>query len=125
MVHVKSQGNFDHLRTYLKSIKEQKLLRILDEYGKKGVLLLIANTPNRSGLTAQSWYYYIQRNGSGYDLVWANRNTKDGVNIAVLLQYGHATGTGGYVPSVDYINPALRPLMRDLVDQMFKEVSDI
>lgn len=125
MVHVKSQGNFDHLRTYLKSINEQKLLRVLDEYGKKGVLLLIANTPTRSGLTAQSWYYYIQRNGSGYDLVWANRNVKDGVNVAVLLQYGHLTGTGGYVPSVDYINPALKPLMRDLVDQMFKEVSDI
>lgn len=125
MVHVKSQGNFDHLRTYLKSVKEQKLLRVLDEYGKKGVLLLIANTPHRSGLTAQSWYYYIQRNGSGYDLVWANRNVKDGVNVAVLLQYGHATGTGGYVPSVDYINPALKPLMRELVDQMFKEVGDI
>lgn len=125
MVHVYSQGNFDHLRTWLKSIKEQNLLRILEKYGENGVLLLIANTPVRSGKTAESWYYYIQRNNRGYDLVWANRNVKDGVNVAVLLQYGHATGTGGYVPSVDYINPTLKPLMEKLVNEMFREVENV
>ena len=49
-------------------------------------------------------------------------NIKDGVPIAVIIQYGHGTGTGGYVEGRDYINPAIQPVFDRIVEDVRKEV---
>ena len=96
---------------------------ILDKYGKDGVSALSSATPSESGKTASSWTYEIQ-NGSGNSrITFSNTNINKGVNIAIILQYGHGTGTGGWVEGRDYINPAMRPVFDNIADAVWKEVT--
>lgn len=95
----------------------------LRKYGELGVKALEDNTPRETGLTATSWYYDIIENNDGFTIEWKNSNVNDGVLIAAILQYGHGTGTGGYVQGVDYINPAMKPVFQQIVDDAWKEVT--
>lgn len=94
----------------------------LRSYGELGVQALRDNTPKKTGLTASSWYYTIKESADGYTIEWRNRNSNKGVLIAAILQYGHGTGTGGYVQGVDYINPAMKPVFQQIADDAWKEV---
>lgn len=97
---------------------------ILNKYGQVGVQALQSATPIDTGRTAYSWSYDVLKTNSGYSLNFYNNNTNQGVNIAVILQYGHGTGVGTYVQGVDYINPALRPIFDQLSDQIWEEVTN-
>ena len=46
-----------------------------------------------------------------------------GVCIAMILQYGHGTRTGGYVEGVDYINPAIEPIFEKFAEDAWNEVT--
>ena len=95
----------------------------LEPIAQAGVNALRAATPQESGLTAMSWDYEIEVDREKARISWINTNRNNGVNIAIILQYGHGTGTGGYVAGRDYINPAIRPLFDQLADQVWKKVT--
>lgn len=97
-----------------------KLRSVLEECGREGVAALSAATPVESSLTANSWDYEIRSTSNGYQIDWINTNVHEGVPIAVILQYGHGTGRGGYVQGRDYINPAMRPIFDKLADKAWK-----
>lgn len=117
------KGNFTKTDDFLKKALKRNYKKILSKYAKKGVEALRANTPIDTGLTASSWYYEIVDNGTTVSIYWKNSNTVKGVNIAIILQYGHGTGTGGYVSGTDYINPALRPVFDEISESVWKEVT--
>ena len=96
---------------------------LLEQYGQAGAEALASATPVDSGKTAASWGYEIEETPGGVSIYWTNSNIQDGVNIAVILQFGHGTGTGGYVRGIDYINPALRPIFEQIADKAWKEVT--
>lgn len=98
---------------------------ILEKYGEIGVQALRAATPIDSGVTAASWSYEVESTGNGYTLSWYNSHMNQGVNIAILIQYGHGTGWGGYVPGTDYINPALRPIFDQIGNDIWREVTAV
>lgn len=102
-----------------KIIPESDLAR----YGEIGVRALAANTPKDTGTTAASWYYTIEKKKDTITISWKNRNVQKGVVIAAILQYGHGTGTGGYVRGIDYINPSMRPVFQQIADDAWKEVN--
>lgn len=117
-------GDFKKLTRYLERVKERIGTGILNKYGKRGVDALMANTPVKTGLTASSWYYEIQNEDGVAVLRFCNSNLAEGwCPIAIILQYGHATGTGGWVEGRDYINPALRPLFDEIVNEAWREVT--
>lgn len=122
------KGNFS--KTY-KSLKDlslfssYKLMSILEKYGQEGVKALQSTTPKDSGLTADSWSYSIDVKKDSVTISWNNSNVVDGVPIAVLIQYGHGTGTGGYVQGIDYINPAMHPIFNEIAKSAWKEVRNI
>lgn len=122
MITIKQTGDFKKLDTYFERILEIVKLGKLDKYGREGVEALASATPRDSGKTAASWEYEIERNGDVLSIVYSNSNVNDGVNIAVILQYGHGTGTGGYVVGVDYINPAIQSVFERIADEAWKEV---
>jgi hypothetical protein len=97
----------------------------LDKYGRKGVSALAAATPVDSGLTASSWSYEIENTKESAKITFNNSNIQNGVPIAIILQYGHGTGTGGWVQGRDYINPAIQPIFDQIVDDAWKEVTAI
>ena len=122
MVTFNHKGNFERTDRLLKGEKEKKYIKVLDKYGQEGVAALAAATPTDSGLTAESWDYKIQNGSGGYKIMWTNSNVNDGVPIAIIIQYGHGTGTGGYVQGRDYINPAMRSVFDNIADKAWEEV---
>lgn len=122
MIKFRHRGNFDKTEKFLKKVSKSDFLKDLEKYGDMGVQALASATPIDSGLTKESWSYEIERSSGSYTIHWINTNVHNGVNIAVILQYGHGTGTGGYVQGRDYINPAIRPIFDEIADSAWKEV---
>ena len=123
MIRITSIGKFEKTRLFFKKMSKFEIRSKLDKYGRKGVAALASATPIDSGETANSWDYEIIETGEGYAIQWLNTHVNKGVNIAIILQYGHGTGTGGYVVGRDYINPAVQPIFEEMAESIWKEVT--
>lgn len=119
------KGGFSKTTKYLEKLKRHDIVRLLDKYGKDGVAALSSATPVDTGFTAASWYYKIEVGADTTSLIFCNSNVVQGVPIAIILQYGHGTGTGGYVQGRDYINPAIRPVFDSLASKAWEEVTKL
>lgn len=125
MIGFETKGSFDKTKKFLKDIESFKKLQRkakIDQLAAEGVIALEGATPRRTGLTASSWSYEIEESNGQLVISWNNSNVNNGVNIAVILQYGHGTKNGGYVVGIDYINPALRSIFDEMTDSMWKAV---
>lgn len=125
MISFRQKGDFSKLDRYLERVKEAGNIGILDRYGQEGVAALASATPVESGKTASSWYYEINRQNGSVSIEFYNSNVHKGVPIAIILQYGHGTGTGGWVEGRDYINPAIQPIFDRIANDAWKEVTKI
>ena len=125
MIVLSSKGDFSKATRYFERLKETAKLGVLDKYGREGVAALSSATPVETGLTANSWTYKIQLSESSASIEFHNSNINNGVPIAIILQYGHGTGTGGWVEGRDYINPAIRPVFDNIVEDLWKEVTNL
>lgn len=125
MITFRHKGDFSKLNRYFERVKEAAKIGVLDKYGKAGVAALASATPVESGKTANSWTYEIERQNGSASIVFHNTNINKGVPIAIILQYGHGTGTGGWVRGRDYINPAIQPIFDKLADDAWKEVTKL
>lgn len=121
----KSKGDWNSTLSFLRKDRDSDFIKILNKYGKKGVVALGDATPKKTGLTARSWGYEIWTDGKGtYRLIFTNSNLAEpGMPVAILIQYGHGTKSGTYVQGVDYINPALKPIFDKLSEDIQSEVS--
>ena len=125
MISFRHHGNFNKTEKFLNKTKDFDALvvTILHRYGSLGVAALSAYTPVRTGETASSWGYEIERGSGESRIIFTNSHMNEGVNIAIILQYGHGTGTGGYVEGRDYINPAIQPIFDGIAEAAWKEVT--
>lgn len=126
MIRFTSKGDWKTTEDFLKRVTKNGPVSIssLDKFGRMGVEALRAGTPVRTGTTANSWSYEIEQGHDSITIIWSNSHVERGyANIAVLLQYGHATRNGGYVVGRDYINPAMRPLFDQIAEDAWKEVT--
>ena len=125
MITIRQKGDFDKLTQYL--IKNKRTLRNIDlnQYGKEGVAALMSATPVDTGLTANSWYYEITKSNGRASIAFYNSNIQNGIPIAIILQTGHGTGTGGWVQGRDYINPAIQPIFDRIANDAWREVTKI
>ena len=122
MISFEQKGDFKKTFKFLKKAEGISKKDVLKAYGEIGVLALKNATPVESGKTASSWYYTISKTNKGYKITWRNSNINKGSQIAILIQYGHATKNGGFVQGVDYINPALRPVFEKMSSDIYKEL---
>ena len=123
MIKFRHKGSFKHAEKFLENANRRQYLKKLDVFGREGVAALSAYTPVASGKTAESWDYEIHWGHGNVTIYWTNSNFNDNVPIAVILQYGHGTGTGGYVQGIDYINPALKDVFRHIADAAWEELT--
>lgn len=123
MIRFRQKGDFSKLTSFFEKAKESVHLGNLDKYGREGVSALSSATPVDSGLTSNSWYYEIENNNGSVKINFKNSNIQNGVPIAIILQYGHATGNGGWVQGRDYINPAIQPIFDRITTEAWKEVT--
>lgn len=122
MIRLKSSGDYAKVSKYLDELNGYSNKINLDQYGQKGVEALKSATPKDTGKTADSWNYSITHNKNNTYISWYNNNNNDGVNIAIILQYGHGTKNGGYVRGQDYINPSLKPIFDEIEESVVKEL---
>ena len=123
MITIKNSGSVKKTERFLKTITTKRdYMATLRRYGEAGVAALEEATPKDTGITAGSWSYEVSAKDGNYTIYWRNSSTNDGVNIALLIQYGHGTGWGRYVKGIDYINPALQGVFKDMADEIWKEV---
>ena len=125
MISFRQKGDFSKLNRYLERVKAAARLSILDKYGREGVAALASATPTETGKTASSWFYEISHDKGSATITFSNSNINKGVPIAIILQYGHGTGTGGWVEGRDYINPAIQPVFDRIVEEAWEEVTKI
>ena len=125
MITVRQKGDFSKFNRYLERLKEAVKLGDLNKYGRQGVQALSSATPIESGETANSWYYKINRTKESVSITFHNSNIQNGVPIAIILQYGHGTGTGGWVEGRDYISPAIQPIFDKIAEDAWKEVTSL
>lgn len=124
MIKLTQKGDFSKTFRFLQNASKSDVMQILNEYGQRGVNALQAATPKDTGLTANSWSYKVTRSKSAYTIAWKNSNaTPEGIPIVILIQYGHATGSGGYVQGRDFINPALRDIFDEMAQRAWEEVT--
>lgn len=117
------KGDLKNTEKFLTRMSRGDIFTALEKYGNQGVAALATATPKESGETANSWTFEIKQSRGGATITWLNTHVNNGSNIAILLQYGHGTGTGGYVQGRDYINPALRPVFDKIAEDVWKEVT--
>jgi hypothetical protein len=124
MFEVSTSGSFSGLESFLKKASSGSIFDSLSGYGREGVSALAAATPVDGGQTKEAWDYEIKKSRGSYQIIWTNNEkTVDGEPIAIMLQLGHGTGTGGYVRGRDYINPAMRPIFDAIADKAWKAVT--
>lgn len=123
MFSITTSGSFDNTRRLIERAQKLDILNVLRECGEQGVSALRSGTPKDSGLAASSWSYRVEQKGHIYSLSWHNTNLENGYPVALMIQYGHGTGTGGWVAGQDYINPAMKPVFDNITDRVWKAVT--
>lgn len=123
MIIFESKGDFRNLERFLKTMSKRDIFKSLDKYGRQGVAALSSATPTDSGLASSSWNYQVQVGSDSASITWSNSDVENGFPVAVMIQYGYGTGTGGYVQGRDYINPAMRPIFDQIANSVWKEVT--
>lgn len=122
MFRFSTNGVFTKTEAWLKALNDLNIAAILEAAGQQGVNALASATPIESGLAAHSWTYEASGGNGVYTITWLNTDVENGFPVAIMLQYGYATGTGGYVAGRDYINPALKPIFDDIANKVWKAV---
>lgn len=122
MLKIESRGSFQKTERFLKKMSKGEIFRVLERYGREGVAALRSHTPSESGQTANSWSYEVKNDNRQASITWSNSHMAGSTPVVVLIQYGHGTGTGGYVPGRDFINPALQPIFDKIANDVWKEV---
>lgn len=125
MIKIEHKGNFANTEKFFRKVVTSEYTNIFDRYGREGVAALASATPKDSGETANSWDYTIKHTPSGSSITWTNSHIENGVSIAMILQYGHATRNGGHVQGRDYINPALKPIFDKMTKDIWREVTQL
>lgn len=120
---LESSGSFNNMEKFLRTMSKGDIYKSLDKYARQGVAALASATPLDTGETKTSWGYEVKKSRGSYTITWTNGHTEDGVPIAIILQYGHGTGTGGYVQGQDYINPAMKPIFDTIAENVWKAVT--
>lgn len=118
-----TKGDWGKTYAYLRRLQSAQAFAVMERYAQRGVAVLSAATPVDSSETANSWTYEIVRRKGYYAIHWRNTHVENGIPIAVILQYGHGTGTGGYVQGRDYIMPAIQPIFDAMINEIWGEVT--
>ena len=125
-VTFRHRGDFSRLKRYLSKSIDSVTMAHLQKYGEMGVEALKAATPVDSGATANAWRYEITSSSSGYSVEFHNDNVVDGwFNVALMLDVGHGTGTGGWVECLHFIDPTIQPIFEKMAHDLWLEVTSL
>lgn len=105
----------------LKQMKINGVMLDLDRFGEMGVAALKDASPVLTGLMSNSWHYEIVKNDKKTAIIWYNTDIENRMNVAIIVDQGHATKGGGWIKGRNFIAPAMEPVYEEL-DKYLKEV---
>jgi len=120
---ISGSGDFGKTTAWLHKLQKISVDQIIASQARAGVAALARATPKDSARAASSWDYGIKKTANSVTIFWSNSDVENGYPVAVMIQYGHGTGTGGYVHGIDYINPAMRPIFEQIAQTVWKVVA--
>lgn len=123
MISFSSEGDWAKTTRFLQKMQKFDIGQVLNSAGERGVAALSKATPRDSGLAAGSWGFVVKKSSGSVMIGWTNSDVESGFPVALMIQYGHGTGTGGYIQGRDYINPAMRPIFDEIADTVWKAVT--
>jgi hypothetical protein len=123
LISFKITGSTHRTEAALQKMARLNIPSILHKYGQQGVAALQLHTPVDTGLAENSWGYLVEQEAGMCRIVWTNSDVESGFPVAIMLQYGYGTGTGGYVQGRDYINPAMKPIFDQIANEVWKAVT--
>lgn len=123
MITVVIAGSYKDLEAYLTRLSKLDIASILNASGQAGVNALAQATPVSTGLAAESWSYEVTHDSGTYTIAWTNSDIENSFPVVIMLQYGHGTGTGGWVAGKDFINPAIQPIFDRIANDVWKAVT--
>lgn len=124
-IRIKHSGDFKKISKQLNKLSKFDAKALLNKYGDIGCGYLSDETPFDTGLTSELWDFEVIKYKQGQEVInWFNDNEINGFNVALGLEYGYGTRQGGYVPGTDYINPALKAVCDEFIDELWEEVTD-
>lgn len=122
MIKFKQKGNFENLDKYFHKSSEIVKVKDIEPIARKCVQKLIEVTPKDSGLTAESWNYLIVRNDEGVTIQINNTNIQNGINVALLIEYGHGTRNGSWIEGKNYIAPTVLSAYLEVMNSTWEEL---
>jgi len=125
MIYIKQSGSSKETEAFLRGLKSLDIAGILRNSAQKGVNALSLATPIETGLASHSWSFEVDSSGGKYTITWTNSDIENGFPVVIMLQYGHGTGTGGYVAGKDFINPAMRPIFDEIAEDVWRAVTSL
>lgn len=87
MIRLISHGSFKKTVDHLDKLMRGDMFKGIEAQAQKGVRALSGATPKRSGKTANSWTYTIERSRGGLVISWRNTNLNQRQRIALLHPY--------------------------------------
>jgi hypothetical protein len=123
MISLSADGSFDSTERWLRSLQKLDISKIVQQAAQRGVDALARATPKESGRAASSWSYEVVKANGSITIGWKNSDIENGYPVALMIQYGHGTGTGGWIQGRDFINPAMRPIFDEIAETVWKAVT--
>jgi hypothetical protein len=122
MLKIRTKGNWDRTDKFFKKSVRITEIDDITTLAERCIERLKEATPKDSGLTAQSWSYEIVKDRGKKTLYITNSNVQNGVKIALLLEFGHATTGGTWVEGQNFIGPITQKEYNKILSETWKEL---
>lgn len=126
MIKIVQRGNFSKLKDFLtRSRRKARIGELAEQFADACVEELKKVTPKDSGLTAESWDYELEVTNKMTTITFINRNIQNGMNVALLIEFGHGTPSGVWVEGREYIDPVIQKRYLQVIDNKWKELTKL
>ena len=118
-----TKGDFKNVEKWLTEMAKINPKTFVQEAANQGVQALKNATPKDTGETANGWYSEVKIRGGIAEVAWKNRaHSSENVSIAKIIELGHGTGNGGYVPPNPFIKKAMDAVFNNVDSKVTKEL---
>ena len=124
MIKTKQKGSFKKTKSFLTNLSNIFDNTLSEKYGKRGIELLAEFTPKDTGKTAESWVYEVDNTRNGFVLHFYNTNIQNGTPVAIILNDGHLSKEGQWIPGSNYIEDAINELYNEIAKDIRRRFKD-
>lgn len=105
-------------RAYLQNLKKSFIYDNLKKIAEESLDDFKKASPTSE--IASNWGYYIEKNNNNFILIFENSTIINGENIAIIIDAGHGTVSGKWVPGTNYLKEPVKKTY-ERINNLFAE----